>query len=457
MFTLEMQGTNTFFTYQIQEGDKKDFTTLNILKNNRIDGLLPFAYSQMNKDQFFRYNITSKITLEKFLLEIVTKEQILTIWMSIINTVMELEEYMISGNTLLLDLNKIYINVSTCKPELICMPLFNMKIIGPEEFFKGLIYKMRYSQNEDTSYVIKLIEYFNGTQPFSLIELKGLLENLNEKDVKDLEEKKYDVEIKQILDTKVNNNFESKLYTLNSVPKPESQDLVSAPEVIKSDIKKKRGFFWKKKNNSPKEKKNKKEKSKVKKPKGVSVPSNMAVPGQAVSANEYFLKQEDKNILKERKNIPVIENQNQNVLASTHGVDNYNMVAGTGFGETTVLSMEIGETAILSQDMQDDADSVEKTVYIIRKKNGDKRKIHKSEFKIGKEASYVDFSIEDNLSISRSHANIIRENGRFYIMDNNSTNHTYVDNKIVMPGEKIELFHTSQIRLADEEFEISYI
>lgn len=470
MFTLEMQGTNTFFTYQIQEGDKKDITTLNILKNNKIDGLLPFGYSQMNKDQFFRYNITSKITLEKFLLEIVTKEQILTIWMTIINTIMELEEYMINGNTLLLDLDKIYINVSTCKPELICMPLYNLKMTGQEEFFKGLIYKMRYSQNEDTSYVIRLIEYFNGSQPFSLIELKNLLESLSEKaasdasnktDIKnamqyqpseDLGRKQYDVEIKPILDTEVNNNFESKLYTLNSMTQAEPQSPVSIPAVSKDKIKEKKGLFWKKKSNSSKEKKNKKEKSKskVKTTKGMSIPSSMSIPGQAVSANDYFLKQEDKNI-------PVIENQNRNTQASTYGVDNYNMVAGTGFGETTVLSMEVGETTILSQDMQNDAEIPERATYIIRKKNGDKRLIHKSEFKIGKEASYVDFCIEDNSSVSRTHANIIRENGKLYIMDNNSTNHTYVDNKIVMPGEKIELFHASQIRLADEEFEINYI
>lgn len=473
MFTLEMQGTNTFFTYQIQKGDKEDITTLNILKNNKIDGLLPFGYSQMNKDQFFRYNITSKITLEKFLLEIITKEQILTIWMTIINTIMELEEYMINENTLLLDLDKIYINVSTCKPELICMPLYNLKMTGQEEFFKGLIYKMRYSQNEDTSYVVRLIEYFNGSQPFSLIELKNLLENLSEKAASapsnnsnktditdtmqyqpsgDLGKKQYDVEIKPILNTEINNNFESKLYNLNSMAQPEPQSPVSVSEVSKDNIKVKKGLFWKRKNNSSKEKKNKKEKSKskVKTTKGMSIPSSMAVPGQAVSANDYFLKQEDKNI-------PVIENQNRNAQASTYGVDNYNMVAGTGFGETTVLSTEVGETTVLSQDMQNNTGIQERAAYIIRKKNGDKRLIHKSEFKIGKEASYVDFSIEDNSSVSRTHANIIRENGKLYIMDNNSTNHTYVDNKIVMPGEKIELFHASQIRLADEEFEIDYI
>lgn len=341
---------------------------------------------------------------------------------------------------------------------------------GQEEFFKGLIYKMRYSQNEDTSYVIRLIEYFNGSQPFSLIELKNLLESLSEKaasdasnktDIKDamqyqpsgdLGRKQYDVEIKPILDTEVNNSFESKLYTLNSMTQPEPQSPVSIPAVSKDKIKEKKGLFWKKKNHSSKEKKSKEEKSKskVKTTKGVSIPSKMTIPGQAVSANDYFLKQEDNNI-------PVIENQNRNTQASTYGVDNYNMVAGTGFGETTVLSMEVGETTILSQDMQNDAGIPERAAYIIRKKNGDKRLIHKSEFKIGKEASYVDFCIEDNSSVSRTHANIIRENGKFYIMDNNSTNHTYVDNKIVMPGEKIELFHASQIRLADEEFEINYI
>lgn len=90
-----------------------------------------------------------------------------------------------------------------------------------------------------------------------------------------------------------------------------------------------------------------------------------------------------------------------------------------------------------------------------RKKTGEEILIYKQVFKIGTEKDFVDYCIEDNPTISRSHANIVIENEEYYIMDMNSKNYTIVNGRLLVGARKVKLIHGSSILLADEEFEFS--
>lgn len=120
------------------------------------------------------------------------------------------------------------------------------------------------------------------------------------------------------------------------------------------------------------------------------------------------------------------------------------------FNETTVLSpiMAGGETTVLS-------DLGPASPYLIRVKTGERISINKPVFRIGKEKSYVDYFIADNTAISRSHANIHTENNEYFIEDTNSTNHTYVNDKLINSNVKIKLANGDKIRLANEDFTFS--
>ena len=64
----------------------------------------------------------------------------------------------------------------------------------------------------------------------------------------------------------------------------------------------------------------------------------------------------------------------------------------------------------------------------------------------------MDYTVDGNGAISRQHAVIIQRDGVCYIKDNKSTNHTYVNDKMVEDGVEEILTHDSRIRLGDEEF-----
>ena len=72
--------------------------------------------------------------------------------------------------------------------------------------------------------------------------------------------------------------------------------------------------------------------------------------------------------------------------------------------------------------------------------------------RMGRNVADVDYLIKDNPAIGRHHADIIFRDGTYYIIDRNSTNHVYIDGKMIPPGQEIALQDYAEIQLADEPF-----
>lgn len=127
-----------------------------------------------------------------------------------------------------------------------------------------------------------------------------------------------------------------------------------------------------------------------------------------------------------------------------------NMTKAGNFGETTVLGVgsEAGETTVLGTSQ---AQIIKP--YLLRIKNNERIELNKPVFRIGKERSYVDYFVSDNTAVSRSHANIINKDNEFYIVDTNSTNHTYVNGSMIQSNVQTKIEHGTKIRLANEDFE----
>lgn len=116
-----------------------------------------------------------------------------------------------------------------------------------------------------------------------------------------------------------------------------------------------------------------------------------------------------------------------------------------GAGTTTLLNAGAGETSVLG--------GIQISAALIRKKNNETIQIDRQLFRIGKERAKVDYCVPDNNSISRIHAHIINKGGTFYIVDQNSTNFTFVNGNKISPNQETALNNGDKIKLSDEEFE----
>lgn len=123
---------------------------------------------------------------------------------------------------------------------------------------------------------------------------------------------------------------------------------------------------------------------------------------------------------------------------NTQGLSDGTTVLGADPGGTTVLGSEELETPVFP--------------CLIREKTEEKIYVNKPSFRIGAERKYVDYWVNDNSTVSRSHADILTREKRYFIIDLNSTNKTYVDGRAIPIEKEIELFDGTRIRLSNEEF-----
>ena len=164
-----------------------------------------------------------------------------------------------------------------------------------------------------------------------------------------------------------------------------------------------------------------------------SVGSGMNIPKSNSSAA--------KGTLQPSKPSPLFSNQQE-------AVGN----GGRNFGDTTVLHSGFRgeETSVLNYTKAPDTP---KQPYLLRIKNGERIPITGNIFRLGKEEKFVDYVIHDNEAISRSHANIISRNGQYFLQDNNSTNHSFLNGQQCVSNVELPLQDKASIRLGNEEFQ----
>ena len=125
-FTFESQGTNTYLVYAVNPEDIIDTISLGMLTNNKIPGLVPTQFSHMNATKYIKYTVYSGVSVRQFFSGVVNKKRLLGVFCGIINAMLAAEEYMIDSSSIILDLDYIFTDVSTCETILIFLPIAQM-------------------------------------------------------------------------------------------------------------------------------------------------------------------------------------------------------------------------------------------------------------------------------------------------------------------------------------------
>lgn len=575
-FTYENQGANTYLVYEVKESDELDSLSLGMLTNNKIQGLAQTLFTQMNETRYIKYNVSSKVSVRQFFNGPVNKKRLLGVFSGIVDGLLSAEDYMINSNAIILDLDYIFVDVSTCEAILICLPISNLEREKTDMgiFFKNIMVNTQFDSTENSDHVAKIFNFLNSSPVFSLIDFKALLEEIrNDGNVtgilsdvnpelvtnqqKDISNQRV-IQKPQECPPQPNPNIriepnwcvenvspiqnDGMVNVPNSNICPDKGSYQQFPVNQQPKAEKEMSLFYllqhynsenaaiyksqkaakkaKAQNNmatgnmgmQQPENKHKKDK-KQKMSQGHQQPGNFVVPGMQgrngmgvppMPGGNGRAPMSSGSGMNGQQNFAIPGQQNTNMVMPQNNVTQQNIIgqqriqneyaatiepnsevrsdyngplqdpsqaynqqfipsqrvqqgqsAGQGqpmnFGETTNLDMlKNGGTTILNPSMRD-LQMISPN--LIRVKTNEKIIINKPVFRIGKEKSYVDYFVSDNTAVSRSHANIVTRDSKYYVMDTNSTNHTYVNGKMIQSNVEVELEHGDKLRFGNEDFE----
>lgn len=542
----ENQGTTTYLVYKIKENDQIDTMTLGMLTNNKIPGLVPTTFTQMDKDKYIKFNVSAKVSASQFLSGTVKRKQLLGMFRGITEAMVAAEDYMLDKNDICLNADYIFADVSTCDSLLICLPVKASdggsplaetaeKNEGPVEFFRNIMFTTRFDQTEDCGYVAGIMNYLNTTSVPDMRDMKQMLDGLDRQttetpltpvqgqmmaqpggqsygqSMQQPAGQPFDQaqSFEQVQSFGQAQSFEQSRSDAqdmaavgNVVPMPAGKPVQNpsgtvSPKKAKSTAKKAEKSNQEKQPENPadntpemtfmylmqhyskenkaiydaqkeaKKQKNDKKSTKTKeKPAsksdkksqananvgfvvpgmdGTAVPPVQPVaPQPKVRAASVQSSQPQPTVTQ----VPPMQAQPQPTIMQTPPMQPQMPV----MSETTVLvSPMIGETTVLVNGQLPGQNQM--IPFLIRRKGNEKISLNKPVFRIGKERSYADYFIGDNTAISRSHANIVSRDGEYYLIDTNSTNHTFLNGQMIQSNVETKLAHGDTIRLANEDFE----
>lgn len=546
----ENQGTTTYLVYKIKENDQIDTMTLGMLTNNKIPGLVPTTFTQMDKDKYIKFNVSAKVSASQFLSGTVKRKQLLGMFRGITEAMAAAEDYMLDKNDILLNADYIFADVSTCESLLICLPVkasdggsplaaMAEKKEDPVEFFRNIMFTTRFDQTEDCGYVAGIMNYLNTTSVPNMRDMKQMLDGLDRQATGtpltpvqgQMMAQPGGQSYSQPMQQSAGQPFDP-AQPFEQVPsfgqaqaygqnRSAAQDMAAvgnvvpmsagkpvqnpagtvSPKKAKSTAKKAEKSNQEKQPENPadnapemsfmylmqhyskenkaiydaqkeaKKQKNDKKSTKSKeksaskagkkpqananvgfvvpgmdgtavppvqptapqsKPQAQAIPPQQSKVQQSAASPEQPVVQPQPTAMQ----VPPMQTQPQQSVMS----------------ETTVLvSPMIGETTVLVNGQLPGQNQM--IPFLIRRKGNEKISLNKPVFRIGKERSYADYFIGDNTAISRSHANIVSRDGEYYLVDTNSTNHTFLNGQMIQSNVETKLAHGDTIRLANEDFE----
>lgn len=386
------EGGRKYLYFEGKKYEHPDTVASGMLEYNQIYGLLPFTLLRFDTKVTARYDITSFISLSKMLENPVTKEEILLVTDAIMDVLEQSDEYLINPDSVILDTDYIFYDKTEKKVHFCIYPFITDNVIkqNVNGFLKDFICKAKFDSDENCDYIGKILGFINSGEEFSTDRLRTLLSVNREKDRAELcSDTDYVInEVKSAGNIKSENVYEETNDTLIT----EKDNILSFDDDLTDD--------------------------------------DFAVTD---SRKGIFSKLFWDN---SRKNRNMSSDNSEDFIMNTLCDDN---------GEI-LFPDEVQETVLLKNK------PVRSNASLIRKKDNHRIEITGNRFRIGTDNKLVDYCINDNNAVSRQHAVIVKKSGEYFLSDNNSTNHTYVDNRIIKGKKGVKLTNNSCIMLADEEF-----
>lgn len=417
--------------YELYEDSEFDKKASKVISQSPL-----FAESKMNKEVFY-YNITNKTSLRKYLNLGMDKDTMLYMIRKLISADDFFEENELDKRYLLFDADLILVDKESEELTFITVPAVNHgMIVKPLRIFiRELLASAVYEENENLDYVGRLISFINANKNMSKQELEnvlGMIEASSSQTVSESQQaevtEETPAEIKVTNVETVSNSVENAVaespYTqaVSEAAEPVQTNDVNAADVAHENLPE------------------------------LDIPEiiveDNAQKEEAPVIPEIIIP-DAMNITEESTPVQMDIEAEDNARRETEA----RVQAEEETEERARREAKAKAQAEAEENARQEAMHVKKTVpYLVRTKSQEMVEIDKDEFKIGKIPGMADFLLSDNPAVSRMHAIIHHIDGSYYVCDNYSTNHTYLNGERLEAGKNYLLIHGAKLAFANDEF-----
>ena len=104
----ESHGNKSFITYELKEQDEIDRTEMEMLRLNKIPGLLAFNMMQADGRMTCCYDITSLTKMQGMLAKTMDRQQLFKLLEQMVKTMETAEDYMLNTEHFMLNMEYLY-------------------------------------------------------------------------------------------------------------------------------------------------------------------------------------------------------------------------------------------------------------------------------------------------------------------------------------------------------------
>lgn len=424
----ESQGIKNYLCTKVAEPLSK--YQIKMLECNQIAGILPVHGTTMNGICKLHYDITKMQRLSDVLRNKIDGKQAKKLLLDILNAILITEDYFLSFTRCFLHPDYVFLQ-SDNKVGLVYLPYKEKELTSVDtihQFYQTLL--VDYLTEDNDVFFLMLLKYVN-KQDFSIA---GLMEKLE-----DAVDKKEEQQQKVLFEPDENNYVSQKEWSATKEDSFIDKEELEAKSEIKTAKKPLFDF-------SPK--KEKAESSSEVVELGFQVPRMESMPvavpkqkeekekkGGLFGGRLFAGKKASEETKPEKKQVSFLKpspKQEPQVEIKQNQKGHWS--------GTVLLEEESTKTELLG---------MEQLPCLVHK--GSKVELNTYPFRIGNgKVSGMNYVIP-NGAVSKNHASIQYSNGKYYIKDENSANHTYVNGKQIPPYTEIELSSGDVVRLANEE------
>lgn len=454
-----------------------DTVAISMLSNNKINCLVPASFSQMDTVRYIKYDISSRIPFRDFVSRPTNFKIVAQLLINMCTGMKDLRRYMIDTDSLLLNVDLMFIDVSIPMLSFIIDPVLDdKKSVDIREFIRGLLMRLQILDNNNLGYIINYINSKSFTTDGFVKELTKLLAAANDP---------------QAAAPSGGSGFEGYVNGGASKPAPKPEPAAplrpavnvnntpaaqpgtsgSTPPVQKQAEKKTlfSGLLG-----GHGEGKKKPAESKLKKT-AFAIPGKSSAPAPA-PASFAIPGMDSKPSMAPAPSVPPAAAPAVNIPPAVKPAPAAAPAAAVQpaapqpqipapapkFEQPAPMPMYDDQTSgRLDRNSQEDNDVTQmmgsndsdgNAPKLIRVSNAEVIDIDKESFNIGRDPkSLLDYVIND-ARVSRRHATIMHKGNNYFIVDLGSKNHTYVNGNMLISNMETLINNGDKIRIAFEEF-----